>query len=235
MSGEALSRELALRIGLAARMLPDTDPQRLVRVLMDAVGLPFTMAKLEKITVKDLKTAADGELNGVETEYLKQAVRCLWGEVGDPSGEVLQPKPVAYQEGEMPGSIRVACASNTGEMLDGHFGSCARFLIYQVSQDEARLVDVRAAKGEGDADKNAFRAGLLFDCQVLYVQSIGGPAAAKVVRGGVHPIKWPDGGEAGSALKQLQDVLGGSPPPWLAKVMGVDAEARVKDAREAWL
>ena len=38
-----------------------------------------------------------------------------------------------YQEGDMPNSIRIAVASNTGEQLDGHFGSCHRYLIYQLS------------------------------------------------------------------------------------------------------
>lgn len=234
MGNEAQARELALRIGLAARALPDTEPQRLVKVLTAAVGLPFTAEKLEKLTVKDLKTALDGELGGVDTAYLKQAIRYLWGELGastDPQ-ESLQLQP--YHEGDMPGSIRVACASNTAALLDGHFGSCVRFLIYQVSRDEVRLIQVRPASGDDDGDKNAYRASLLRDCQVLYVQSIGGPAAAKVVKAGVHPIKWPEGGDAERALSQLQEVLAGSPPPWLAKVMGIDAESRIKEAREAW-
>lgn len=234
MSNQAETRELALRIGLAARALPDTDPQRLVKVLADAIGLPFTLDKFHKLTVKGLKTALDGELSGVETGYIKQAIAYLWGESTAP-GEVDQSFPLQpYHEGDMPGSIRVACASNTASFLDGHFGSCVRFLIYQVSREEVRLIQVRPANGDDGGDKNAYRASLLRDCQVLYVQSIGGPAAAKVVKAGVHPIKWPQGGDAQDALTQLQEVLAGSPPPWLAKVMGIDAESRIKEAREAW-
>ena len=41
----------------------------------------------------------------------------------------------------MPGSIRVACASNGGEVLDGRSGSARRFLIYQVSAETVRLID----------------------------------------------------------------------------------------------
>jgi nitrogen fixation protein NifX len=47
MPEQALSEDIALRIGLAARALPDTDPARLLRVLSDAVGLPPTAAKLD--------------------------------------------------------------------------------------------------------------------------------------------------------------------------------------------
>ena len=57
---------------------------------------------------------------------------------------------------------------------------------------------------------------------MLYVQSIGGPAAAKVVRAGVHPVKKPTGGPARDALLELQSRLA-SPPPWLAQIMGVPA------------
>jgi nitrogen fixation protein NifX len=129
----------------------------------------------------------------------------------------------------MPDAIRVACASNSGEALDGHFGSCNRFLIYQVSRDEIRLIDVRetAASGGGE-DKNAWRARLIADCQVLFVASIGGPAAAQVVKAGIHPVKDSRGGNARAPLGELQEKLASAPPPWLAKAMGHAAEDRVR-------
>jgi nitrogen fixation protein NifX len=232
MTGSPMSRDVALRIGLAVRLLPDTDPARLLRVLADAVGLPPTEASLAKLTLKTLKTAADGELSEIDTALLKEALSVLWGR----SGQAADPAPALepYVEGDMPGSIRVACGSNTGESLDGHFGSCARFLVYQVSPEETRLIDVR--KVEADApggDKNASRASLIGDCQVLYVVSIGGPAAAKVVRAGVHPIKFPSGGSARERVQSLQSILAGTPPPWLAKIMGQSPEERVRFELEA--
>ena len=121
-----------------------------------------------------------------------------------------------------------------GEELDGHFGSCARFLIYQLSASELRLIDIRSANGpESRDDKNAFRANLINDCQVLFVASIGGPAAAKVVRAGVHPIKYPAAGSARERMESLQKVIQDSPPPWLAKVMGHDEESRIRFERSA--
>ena len=56
---------------------------------------------------------------------------------------------------------------------------------------------------------------------VLYSDdfAIGGPAAAKVVRADVHPVKKPTGGAAREVLKELQSRLD-SPPPWLAQIMG---------------
>jgi nitrogen fixation protein NifX len=231
MDNHSLSRDVALRVGLAARILPGVNAAELLSVLVERVGLPLTEKKLAGITVTDLRSAlnsVDGEEDtedtAVDKSYLKQAVRYLWGvEQEEPDRPDIQ----AYAEGEMPGSVRVAVASTDNELIDGHFGSCPHYLIYQVSCDEIRLIDKRSAAAADDAeDKNAFRAALVKDCQVLYVQSIGGPAAAKVVRAGLHPMKIPEGGKALDSLAQLQQILAGSPPPWLAKAIGLPAEER---------
>jgi nitrogen fixation protein NifX len=114
-------------------------------------------------------------------------VRLLWGEG---IGHSDLPPVASYAEGDMPGSIRVACASNREQLLDGHYGSCERFLVYQVSPEEVRLIGVRPTlEADHAEDRNVARAALINDCQIVYVQSIGGPATAKVVRAGVHPVK----------------------------------------------
>lgn len=233
MTANTLTRDLALRIGLAAKVLPDVDARSLLNVLISTLGQPLTDQKLREITVTDIRTALgsvdgeeDSEDTGIHKDAMKLAVRYLWGEdIDDPN----LPTKVDYKEGEMPGSIRVAIASTQQEKVDGHYGSCPRFLIYQISPEEKRLIDIRPTDGADDAeDKNAFRAELISDCDVLYVQSVGGPAAAKIVRAGIYPIKLPDGGEAEEALARLQGTLQGTPPPWLAKILGVDAEKRTK-------
>ena len=231
MPNDSLSDDIALRIGLAARTLPDTDPARLLRVLADAVGLPPTAERLAGLKVKDLKQAASGDFADLDTDALKAALAILKGE----AGLQLAPLPPTdpYIEGEMPDSIRVACASNGGEELDGHFGAARHFLIYQVSAAENRLIDVRTVdESQAGDDRNAYRAELIADCQVLYVASIGGPAAAKVIKRDIHPIKDADGGSARKRMLALQPILASNPPPWLAKAMGQAPEARVRFERE---
>ncbi|MDY0013075.1 MAG: dinitrogenase iron-molybdenum cofactor biosynthesis protein [Rhodocyclaceae bacterium] len=223
-----MTREVALRIALAAKTI-ETDPRAFTALIAERLGLPITVDKLAGVTVTDLKQwMADDDIAAVNVPAFKEGVRILWGEL-EADGT---PAPQPYAEGDMPGSLRVAMASNTGDQVDGHFGSCTRFLVYQVSQGALRLIDVRStAACEEAEDRNAARAQLIGDCHVAYVQSIGGPAAAKVIRAGVHPIKWPAGGAAPEALAKLQESIG-KPPPWLARIMGVEPASLARFAEE---
>jgi nitrogen fixation protein NifX len=226
-----MSRETALRIALAARAMPGIGVGQLLEVLHQRITGELNEASLQTVTVTDIKTgfaSADGEEDGedigIGLPAMKDAVRILWGET--PEDDL--PVPVEL-DGIAPGSIRVAIASNSGERLDGHFGSCLRFLVYQVDTGSATLIGVRSAlEADYAEDRNAYRAQLIADCQVLYVVSIGGPAAAKVVKSGIYPMKKIEGGDAADILAELQQVMGNAPPPWLAKLLGVAAEQRVR-------
>lgn len=233
MNKASLDREVALRIGLAARALQTVSHSDLVDILSRAVGLPMRKKTLAALKLSTLCKAGGEALLAVPPENVGLALRYLRGELAaeatDAAADAHLPALQAYRDGDMPGSIRVACASDSGEELNGHFGGCARFLVYQVSADDIRLIAIRpAAAPEGTDDKTAHRAALIGDCQVLFVASIGGPAAAKVVRAGVHPIKRTDTAPARGVVAGLQGVLKGSPPPWLAKVMGHAPEERVR-------
>ena len=237
MSAASIDRDTALRIALAARIMPDVEVATLLGVLNDRLGSPLTLESLSRITVTDLKTGLgslggeedDEDISSVGLPALKDAVRILWGEA---DGTENLPKPQPYEEGDMPGSLRVGISSNSGAELDGHFGSCLRYLVYQVSPSEIRLVGVRESAGADlSDDRNAFRANLVKDCQVLYMVSVGGPAAAKIIRAGVYPIKKIEGGSAEEVLAEFQQMMQNSPPPWLAKILGVSEEQRLRNYR----
>lgn len=229
-----ITREAALRVALAARAMPNATLPRLLGLLQRCLGHEIDEDKLRQVTVTMLKTgfaSADGEEDGedigIGLEAMKLAVRILWGET---QGDDSMPRIEAYEDGDMPGSVRVAIASDQGDTLSGHFGSCLRFLVYQVSPTATRLVDIRdTMDAEFAPDKDLWRAQLIGDCHVCYVVSIGGPAAAKVIRADVYPIKVPDGGPALEILAQFQQAMVNSPPPWLLKILGVAAEKRLKN------
>jgi nitrogen fixation protein NifX len=229
---DALPRELALRIALAARVLPGMTITKLIEALHDCIGSPLDDERLKTVTVTNLKTGLgsldgeeDGEDIGIGLANIKLAVRYLWG---DEEGDKDLPQVQHYKEGDMPDSIRVAISSNSGALVNGHFGSCIRFLVYQLSETEHRLIDIRSTiEADSAEDRNLFRANMIKDCHVLFVQSIGGPAAAKVIRADIYPIKIPDVIEANAQLDEFKAVFA-APPPWLAKALGKTAEERVR-------
>lgn len=242
MLDAAISNDVALRIAFAARALHDVPLPSLIDALHTCLGDVLDDEALKRVTVANLKASfggsynLDGEEDGSERwraadmASFKEAVQILWGWAGKDGAPAID----AYAEGDMPRSVRVAVASNRGEELNGHFGSASFYLVYQVSAAELRLVDVRsAAEADASGDKNSFRVNLIRDCRILYIVSIGGPASAKVIKADIHLMPVPDGGPARDILRDLQQVLGKTPPPWLAKVLG-DAEGeRVRNYRAA--
>ncbi len=238
MTNQPISNEVALRIALAARVLADVSVKDLIEALQIQLEDEITTESLSKITVTQLKRSfgniyeVDSEWEGEDADNtditaFKEAVKILWGEIS----QCEEPLPIEpYQEGDLPNSIRIAVASNSAEQLDGHFGSCHRYLIYQLSADQLKLIDVRSAlEADLAEEKNRFRVDLIRDCAVLYVVSIGGPAAAKVIQANIYPMKIEQGGSAREILAALQKAIATSPPPWLAKILGISADKRLKN------
>jgi nitrogen fixation protein NifX len=232
MNKHTLSRELALRIGLAAHALPEMDAKRLLAVIADCVEGAMTESKVAGISLEVFKQADGGALANIADSDLQEALKILHNKG---KAQIL-PTAEAYQDGDMQGSVRIACASDDGIHVDGHFGTCNWFMIYQVSANEARLIGIRNADipdGLVVDDKNVYRAELIQDCRVLYIASVGGPAAAKIVKLGIHPMRLESVVSLGEVVEQLQTVMAGSPPPWLAKAMGLEANERFRFEEEA--
>jgi len=125
------------------------------------------------------------------------------------------------------GAVRVAVASNDLKALNAHFGSAPKFAIYDVTPDGWTFVEAvefddttdgdGSHKTEGD-DRITPKVDALAGCHLLFCLAIGGPAAAKVVASRIHPIKAPVTGME-DLLEKVRQMLTGSPPPWLRKVL----------------
>jgi len=121
--------------------------------------------------------------------------------------------------------LLIAFASTDGLNVDGHFGSCAQFYIYRIDADGYQKIEVREASSERGIEKNAQRAQAIADCHLLFCESIGGPAAARVIRSGIYPMKCkvsntgPATIEAQLLLLQTR-IQSDSLPPWLRKLTG---------------
>lgn len=216
-----LNDEVALRIGLAAKELESVETKALLALLIHIMGEPITAAKINKLRAKKLRSEAGELFDGISPEIYERAFALLKGRG---IRQYLNPRP-QYEPGtfcEINNSLRVACASNRGEYVDGEFSECIRFLIYQVSPEYIRLIDMREPSAKVKrGDKHKFRAKLIEDCSIVYTTAIGAMASAQIVKLGLHPIKLEFACATSEVLERLQSVLAKpSPPPWLAKAMG---------------
>ena len=218
---QPLTPQLALRIGLASRELPNVTPKYMVELLIDALKLPLTDAKLKALTIYQLRTAKNGALKTVPRQVLSSACAYLRDKATVDIIDTSLPNIVAFEEGDMCGSIRLAIATDQGLNVNAHFGSCLRFLIYQVSTDETRLIDVRGTAGAKSAkDPQVWRTELVNDCHLVLAESIGLPDVARLMKDSIYPVKYPQTRLVSDALADIQQILRGAPPPWLGKLMG---------------
>lgn len=115
--------------------------------------------------------------------------------------------------------LRIAVATTDGTAVDEHFGRSSRFDVYDLDADRADLVEIRALQPAGEHDDRApSRLEAVRDCAIVHVTAIGPSAAAQVTNAGVMPLRTPEGTAVSDVVARLQQVLGGTPPPWLRKV-----------------
>ena len=129
--------------------------------------------------------------------------------------------------------MRIAIATQDRQRVDAHFASAKTFMFYDVGPEghtflEAVQFDnVSAEDGnhkEDGEDRLAAKIGALQGSALLFCRAIGGPAAARVVRANVHPIKLPVDEAISDVIERVRTMLKGNPPPWLRKAMR-DGEA----------
>lgn len=126
--------------------------------------------------------------------------------------------------------MKVAFATQDQQRVDAHFGWAKHLAVYEIDGAGYRFVqdfgfgDDQAE--DGDEDKLAPKLAAIADCAIVYVAAIGGSAAARVVASKIHPVKVAQPEPILDILDRLQDVLAGTPPPWLRKALLKGQERR---------
>lgn len=119
--------------------------------------------------------------------------------------------------------MKIAFCTQDLKQVDAHFGWAKNIAIYEVSPTSYQFVEAIQFDGDlqedGNEDKLAPKIAAIKDCAILYVAAIGGSGAARVVANNIHPIKVNQPEPIAEILEKLKDVLAGTPPPWLRKVM----------------
>ena len=117
----------------------------------------------------------------------------------------------------------VAFASGDGKTIDSHFASASAFEMYKFTGDKQGIIHTSlAAEDIGESvDKVDARINLLKECAIVYCTQIGGPAAARLVQSGIHPLKVLEGTPIVDELNRLNNLLLSKKlPPWLKKKLG---------------
>ena len=122
--------------------------------------------------------------------------------------------------------MKVAFATQDLARVDAHFGWAKHLAVYEVDAAGHRFVQTfpfgEDLAEDGNEDKLAPKLEAIKDCAIVYVAAIGGSAAARVVASKIHPIKVAQPEPIAELLVKMQDVLKGTPPPWLRKVLEKD-------------
>lgn len=124
--------------------------------------------------------------------------------------------------------MKVAFATQDLIRIDAHFGWARNLAIYDLTPEDWKLDRVVEFSGElnedGDEDKLAPKLEALQGVSILVVAAIGGSGAARVVAQNIHPMKVAEPEPIEGMLGKLREVLRGTPPPWLRKILAKDGE-----------
>jgi nitrogen fixation protein NifX len=137
--------------------------------------------------------------------------------------------------GTMNNAMKVAFATKDMEEINAHFGGAREFVVYNVSKDGFSLSEVIKTDTSEleDDDKTDFRVRALKGINIMYCESIGGTAAAKVIRAGIHPMKVNESTLIEDVLKTLVQMINGNPPPWIKNIIQMQTEHDVRQDRWA--
>ncbi|BBA37388.1 nitrogenase molybdenum-iron protein NifX [Methylocaldum marinum] len=146
---------------------------------------------------------------------------------------LIKPEAVSNETFYRGGSMKVAFSTQDLQRVDAHFGWAKNIAIYELSAEGYRFLEAIQFEGDlqedGNEDKLAPKLEAVKDCAILYVAAIGGSGAARVVAQGIHPMKVPQPEPITDLLDKLQQVLKGTPPPWLRKVLAKEGKGQERE------
>lgn len=132
-------------------------------------------------------------------------------------------------------AMKIAFATKDMETINAHFGGAKEFVVYDLSKEGFTLsgvIKTDTSKLNGD-DKTDYKVKALKGINIMYCESIGGTAAAKVIRGGINPMKVQEPRKIEDVLNELLVMVNGNPPPWIKRIMNIETTEDPRLARWA--
>lgn len=129
--------------------------------------------------------------------------------------------------------MKVAFATTGGASVDEHFGRAGTFAYWDVTPEGARFIELRkvaegdldteivVTRGMGAVHDDAVSAKIdkLADAKIVYFTEIGGPAAAKLVRRGIMPLKTEPCTDITELADKLVETMRTRPAPWMRRAL----------------
>jgi nitrogen fixation protein NifX len=139
-------------------------------------------------------------------------------------------------------SLRIAFATSDRKCVDQHFGAAEAFAIYELAEDDARLVELAQFTDsdtamDGHEGKLANKIALLEGCAAVYCNAVGASAVKQLLAAGIQPMKVAEGVSIDELLCGLNQSLTRDPPAWMAKHLKGpvdDADRFAAMAEEGW-
>lgn len=116
--------------------------------------------------------------------------------------------------------MKVGFATTDNILINDHFGWAKNFAIYEINMDGFTFLENRQFEEEiEEQNKIDKKIAGLKDLKIIFIKSIGGTAAARVVKSGIHPVKSKPDDTIEKTMESLKTVLTNNPPPWLKKII----------------
>ena len=124
--------------------------------------------------------------------------------------------------------MKIAFATQDLKRVDAHFGWAKNIAIYEIGPEGHQFLEAIQFDGDlkedGNEDKLAPKIDAIAILYVAAIGGIGGSGAARVVANNIHPMKVNEPEQISDLLVKLENVLKGTPPPWLRKALSKGKE-----------
>lgn len=134
-------------------------------------------------------------------------------------------------------NVKIAFATGDRRAVNQHFGAAESFAIYEVGENDTRLIEVVEfieTVMDGHDGKLAAKVALLGDCAAVYCNAVGASAIQQLLAAGIQPMRVDEGTLIDELLCGLQKNLVNDPPVWLAKHIKKQNSGKEFAADEEW-
>lgn len=128
-------------------------------------------------------------------------------------------------------TVRIAFATSDRMQVDQHFGAAEAFAIYELSDGEAKLVELAQFTDsdtamDGHEGKLASKIALLEGCAAVYCNAVGASAVKQLLAAGIQPMKVGEGASIDELLSGLNTSMACEPPAWMVKHLKQPGDAK---------